>query len=1539
MKIAFIVQNLAHRSDSVGFDCIFQYKILVERYGIGNVRLFANVYELDIHPDINIEPFGDFWNYYEENPDSFVIYHFCDGWDSVDDFLIRKVKNCVVRWHNNTVPWFYVLNALDFASGCLSGFEIINRFARESNARFLVNSDFTGRQLAALDGVPSRIHTVFPASTFLSKERSHADPAKPHTPLNADAIELLFVSRVVPHKGHKHILSTAAAVQRHIKKKVRVTFVGGMEQRLKDYWTGLQDIAADLGVDTVFTGLVSDEELLHLYRSCDVFICLSEHEGFGMPVFEAMRCHVPIVAWGTSALGELLAGHPLMSTEFSIPRFAASVIAALDDKVRSEILPLQQEMLKTYTYDVVVGQLISAIEGINSGTHYEAPITPAVVEVDRYENIRQLVEGIALRIGDSLGAAIPVFTHDAPVNYMSRYDVEAYGKFVELLRQRDNGGRMQGRGSIRELHQRPFFIRAAHRNVLNPDELVNLSVSDLLSFDDEVFVKILYGTVLGRPPEQSTLTGLVWRLRRGESKAKLIEEVICSDEARVFDRRIDGADAFMSPSAQEKPAAIVQEPVHARKGLLGWLRPVSFTTEASPIAVEPAQPGIAASFLDEPWPRLEDVVARLRRYISPYTRRSQSDAFGSIHHVDDLLQLGDEEFVAASYEFLLGRKADQGGQDYWTGRLRSDLDRITFLRELANSPESANRADDLDGLADLLFGTGDVTGVTGSKAGARSLAWVENELGRIVNDLVAEAEALPTIETGVRQEATRRSLLRLAANAIHEAKLFERLGVKALPEVESASGLETLLPDTGFVPIKHIHQILITNDGTVPNVHPAIVQRNIESVKVCHPEAKYKLWGLDDLRSFIARHFSRDVLDAFDTLKAYALKADLGRYCLLYIYGGLYSDLSNLFLSPVRIAEGKKVLCFREHKPLHGAFWMNQNTIIYSAPRQPEIKLAIDLVVENVRRREYGVNSLAPSGPVLFGRIFAALGRSEVYQIGEALNLPVGNGLNRACYVHKDGTLVAVRLQGGGGRPSEIGIKGTNVYGEMWDRREIYSEGQMFFPHDHPSMHHNAALAQADCILIEPHMRGVAVFGPYVDLPIGTYEAIVSFYKNDWDGSFSLDVCCNQGTRILEGADNIILDELGMACLQFSLTLPATGIEVRIKTDGNFRGRFKDLTIRRIGSAASGLTSGHQGLKSHSRPRVHYAYSNEAIKTVCQRDEDGIRIEKNFSGVAIFGPYLGLEAGSYEAIVRFYTDMVEGPVTLDVCYRAGEIVANAITHAQVDELGSVRIPFVLDTSAEDIEVRVITNGAFTGKFRDLTIERHLPAPTEANAKSAPENTAHAIIADRPEPAAWSHQFVVEDPTRGIDSTILMTAESVKAVYGGDKLVFWTPDALRSLIEERLSDDVLSAYDAAQSMEAKLTLGRYCVLYTLGGLYVAPGTILVNPLCVPRDRSIACFRSAEDCAESWAIDSAVLYAQREQPEVADFVEQLIVFLESGPSSPTEIKRFEDALFGQMLAVHYRPESYFGGEVVQLTRGYEKANDCFLSFDGHLVALRS
>jgi glycosyltransferase involved in cell wall biosynthesis len=125
---------------------------------------------------------------------------------------------------------------------------------------------------------------------------------------------LLTVGRVVPNKGVHHDLAALAALR-----------AGGVDARLqvvgahgpRAYLTELRRLVDRLGLedDVVFTGSVSDEELAAHYETADAFLFLSEHEGFGIPLVEALRFGLPVVALAGSATAETAGGAALLVRE------------------------------------------------------------------------------------------------------------------------------------------------------------------------------------------------------------------------------------------------------------------------------------------------------------------------------------------------------------------------------------------------------------------------------------------------------------------------------------------------------------------------------------------------------------------------------------------------------------------------------------------------------------------------------------------------------------------------------------------------------------------------------------------------------------------------------------------------------------------------------------------------------------------------------------------------------------------------------------------------------------------------------------------------------------------------------------------------------------------------------------------------------------------------------------------------------------------------------------------------------------------------
>ena len=136
---------------------------------------------------------------------------------------------------------------------------------------------------------------------------------------------VLFVGRIIPNKKIDDLIRSFAFFQRFVKPHSRLLLVGD-HRGFERYLDRLQELVRELRVDeVVFTGQVDDDELYAYYRLADVFLCLSEHEGFGVPLQEAMLFGVPVVAYDAGAVRETLRGGGLLLKDKS-PELVAELL-------------------------------------------------------------------------------------------------------------------------------------------------------------------------------------------------------------------------------------------------------------------------------------------------------------------------------------------------------------------------------------------------------------------------------------------------------------------------------------------------------------------------------------------------------------------------------------------------------------------------------------------------------------------------------------------------------------------------------------------------------------------------------------------------------------------------------------------------------------------------------------------------------------------------------------------------------------------------------------------------------------------------------------------------------------------------------------------------------------------------------------------------------------------------------------------------------------------------------------------------------------
>lgn len=140
-----------------------------------------------------------------------------------------------------------------------------------------------------------------------------------------------------------------------------------------------------------------------------------------------------------------------------------------------------------------------------------------------------------------------------------------------------------------------------------------------------------------------------------------------------------------------------------------------------------------------------------------------------------------------------------------------------------------------------------------------------------------------------------------------------------------------------------------------------------------NPGWRVQYFGDAAAREFIDYHFDQNVVHAFDALKPGAFKADLFRLCVLYVRGGVYSDLSQRLLTPIRNIVDTRAdeLVFVADKHISLYFMQDEgvhNSFIAAVPKHAFLKHCIDRIVERVCTGSYGANPLDITGPYMLGR-------------------------------------------------------------------------------------------------------------------------------------------------------------------------------------------------------------------------------------------------------------------------------------------------------------------------------------------------------------------------------------------------------------------------------------------------------------------------------------------------------------------------------------------------------------------------------------------
>ncbi|MFT8344944.1 glycosyltransferase family 32 protein [Gluconobacter oxydans] len=518
--------------------------------------------------------------------------------------------------------------------------------------------------------------------------------------------------------------------------------------------------------------------------------------------------------------------------------------------------------------------------------------------------------------------------------------------------------------------------------------------------------------------------------------------------------------------------------------------------------------------------------------------------------------------------------------------------------------------------------------------------------------------------------------------------------------------------------ITYIHQILI-QEGKKPVAKlPKLIDFNSREARRLHPGAEYILWDNDKISQFLKENFDAPVYETYKNITAFAYKADLARYCILYVMGGMYIDLGIRMMNFWGIPKEKGFSTFKELCFTAESWTIMQNGLIWSLPKRRELEICIEWIVKNYNNKFYGTTPLCPTGPVMYGRAIAAAmveqGQSltaDDQWIGEYRWTTPEGGMKNDAYVSPDHKIIAFRTKLVPGDLSHLGLSGTNNYKEIWLSRQMYGEKTSLFSFKDERVKFNNVQKIENGFLISPGTKGVIIYGPYIKLFSGRYKLRVLFGDHSKSGNVVVDVTTGGGAH--HAASRIInsstIKNNNFEEIPFELYENSTLVEFVIAVDENFSGTIIGFELEKLDeSTTREPINNEESCKDLSAlsHKTTWTADDAAIKIISgQRSHKGITISKGTKGRVTYGPYFFVAKGKYVFSINFSKKTKFSRILIDIAYGNGKKIISEFKEKHLFSSHKDFISFPVDVNfdVDDMEFRVHVYGDFDGDIEKFSL--------------------------------------------------------------------------------------------------------------------------------------------------------------------------------------------------------------------------------------------
>ncbi|API86351.1 glycosyltransferase [Francisella uliginis] len=340
----------------------------------------SEIYAKYINPLVGVE-IKDVNNLCADAED-IVIFHY-SSYSSIYQELFLGNTTKILLYHNITPAEYFKVGS-DLYNSCKRGREQLQKIVLDFHY-YIGVSQYNNNELISLGADRDKcfVWPIIVDGFNYPTERKR---------IASEIINILYVGRIVPNKAQLKLIEALKKFRDKYKISFKLNLVGNDTQNT-EYVQQINSYISSHGLKDCVSikGKLSDDELIKEYELSDVYISMSEHEGFGIPLIEAMQFSKPVLALGMAAVPEIMCNSDgLFYTETELHNLLLKF--SRENCFIDKLINQQKKIIDSYSQGVVLKKVEKFFDNIMPKFDEYKTVSIVVCTYNRKEYLKRCLQ-------------------------------------------------------------------------------------------------------------------------------------------------------------------------------------------------------------------------------------------------------------------------------------------------------------------------------------------------------------------------------------------------------------------------------------------------------------------------------------------------------------------------------------------------------------------------------------------------------------------------------------------------------------------------------------------------------------------------------------------------------------------------------------------------------------------------------------------------------------------------------------------------------------------------------------------------------------------------------------------------------------------------------------------------------------------------------------------------------------------------------------------------------------------------------------------